>query len=209
MPRWKPFFISDLQPEDRCHLNGMTLKDGKPAYVTTFSQSDKKADWRDNDKNSGTLMDVAENKILLDGLAMPHSPRWYQQKIYFCNSGHGLICSYDPESKETEVIAELPGFTRGMDFFGPLLLVGLSKVRAGEVTRPAPIAEKYEETFSGIWFINLEDNSIVGQIKFTGNVDQIYDVAVIPNCSFPELIEPTHPRIRNHFSHPELVNKPE
>ena len=168
-----------------------------------------KADWRDNDKNSGTLMDVAENKILLDGLAMPHSPRWYQQKIYFCNSGHGLICSYDPESKETEVIAELPGFTRGMDFFGPLLLVGLSKVRAGEVTRPAPIAEKYEETFSGIWFINLEDNSIVGQIKFTGNVDQIYDVAVIPNCSFPELIEPTHPRIRNHFSHPELVNKPE
>jgi len=212
VPRWKPHFISDLVPEDRCHLNGMTLKDGKPAYVTTFSQEDKAGNWRSkNGKFDGTLMDVASNKILIDGLAMPHSPRWHNGYVYFCNSGHGLLCRYNPETKVTETIAEVPGFTRGMDFYGSLLFVGLSKIRQGDVTRPAPLGEKYDETFSGIWVFNLDDINDKGyvaevaHISFTGNVDQIYDIAILPNTHFPELIEPTHPRMRNHFCHPELV----
>jgi len=204
VPRWKPHFISELVPEDRCHLNGMTLKDGKPAYVTTFSQFDEAGMWRKGEQFNGTLMDVEQNKVLIDGLAMPHSPRWYKDKVYFCNSGHGLICSYDPETKITETLAEVPGFTRGMDFYGPIMFVGLSKVRQADVTHPAPLAEKHDETYSGIWLFNLDNNSEIGHIKFTGNVDQIYDIAVIPDCSYPELIEPSHPRMRNHFSHPEL-----
>jgi len=213
VPRWKPHFISELVPEDRCHLNGMTLKDGKPAYVTTFSTYDKPGMWRKGAKFNGTLMDVETNTILLDNLAMPHSPRWYQDKVYFCNSGHGLICSYQPESKTVETLAEVPGFTRGMDFYGPIMFAGLSKVREADVTSPAPLAEKYDETHSGIWLFNLDEKDEAGQmkeighIKFTGNVEQIYDVAVIPNASFPELIEPTHPRMRNHFTHPKMKNE--
>jgi len=204
VPRWKPYFISELLPEDRCHLNGMALRDGKPAYVTTFSQYDEVGMWRKGDKFNGTLMDVESNSILVDGLTMPHSPRWHQNKVYFCNSGYGLICTYDPLTKKHVTLAEAPGFTRGIDFYGSLMFVGLSKVRVGDVKTPPPLAEKYDETYSGIWLYNLENNSEIGHIKFTGNVDQIYDVAVIPNCSFPELIEPSHPRMRNHFSHPKL-----
>ncbi|HEY9657980.1 MAG TPA: DUF4915 domain-containing protein, partial [Allocoleopsis sp.] len=33
VPRWQPPFISHLAPEDRCHLNGVALVDGKPKYV--------------------------------------------------------------------------------------------------------------------------------------------------------------------------------
>lgn len=204
VPRWKPHFISELAPEDRCHLNGMALRDGKPGYVTTFSTYNELGQWRKSRDFNGTLMDVATNTILLDGLAMPHSPRWYRDKVYFCNSGHGQICCYDPATKTMEVIAEVPGFTRGMDFYGPFLLVGLSKVRASDVTRPAPLAKKYTETFSGVWLINLDDKSVVGHVSFTGNVDQVYDVAVLPQCCFPEIIEPTHPRMRNHFCFPPL-----
>lgn len=204
-PRWKPPFITELVPEDRCHLNGMTLKDGKPAYVTSFSKFDDKGMWRKGNKFDGTLMDVEASEIVVDGLAMPHSPRWHEGKVYYCNSGYGLLCTYDPETQKTETIAELPGFTRGMDFYGPICFLGLSKVRSSDVSKTAPLAEKYDETFSGLWLMNLEDNSEIGHLKFTGNVDQIYDVAVIPNCSFPEIIEPTHPRMRNHFCHPTLV----
>src|SRR3954462_8444956 len=32
--RWKPPFITELAPEDRCPLNSMALVDGKPKYVT-------------------------------------------------------------------------------------------------------------------------------------------------------------------------------
>jgi len=29
-PLWKPRFISKLAPEDRCHLNGLAMKDSAP-----------------------------------------------------------------------------------------------------------------------------------------------------------------------------------
>lgn len=206
VPRWKPWFISELAPEDRCHLNGMTLRDGVPAYVTTFSQYDSAGAWRHHreDKNTGTLIDVQQSQIVVHGLMMPHSPRYYRGKVYFCNSGEGQLCCYDPATASMQVLAELPGFTRGMDFYGPLLFLGLSKVRQSDVTRQAPLAEKHTETYSGIWVWNLDTNSEVGWLSFTGNVDQIYDVAVLPGCSYPELLEPEHPRLRNHFCFPEL-----
>jgi uncharacterized protein (TIGR03032 family) len=29
VPRWKPPFISEIVPEDRCHLNGLAMVDGR------------------------------------------------------------------------------------------------------------------------------------------------------------------------------------
>ncbi len=206
VPRWKPYFISELLPEDRCHLNGMALKDGEPAFVTTFSTKDEAGKWRDdNARFNGTLMDVKDNRILLDGLAMPHSPRYHQGKVYFCESGHGHIWCYDPQNETKTRVATVPGFTRGMDFYGSLMFVGLSQIRESDVTRPAPLAKAFDKTYSGIWIFNLEDNSQIGSIKFTGNVDQIYDVAVLTDCQYPEVIEPSHPRMRNHFCMPNLT----
>ena len=37
---WKPYFISKLAAEDRCHLNGLALRNGRPAFVTAVSRSD-------------------------------------------------------------------------------------------------------------------------------------------------------------------------
>ena len=42
VPRWRPQFISQVAPQDRCHLNGLALENGRPKYVTAF------ADPRDN-----------------------------------------------------------------------------------------------------------------------------------------------------------------
>ena len=39
IPKWTPPFISELAPEDRCHLNGLAMKDGKPRFVSMFSQT--------------------------------------------------------------------------------------------------------------------------------------------------------------------------
>jgi hypothetical protein len=32
-PPWRPGFISKLAPEDRCHLNGLSMQDGAPVHV--------------------------------------------------------------------------------------------------------------------------------------------------------------------------------
>jgi uncharacterized protein (TIGR03032 family) len=41
-PKWKPPFISELVPEDRCHLNGMAMVNNLPKYVTALSQDNTK-----------------------------------------------------------------------------------------------------------------------------------------------------------------------
>ena len=38
-PLWRPPFLSALVPEDRCHLNGLALRDGRPAFVTAEAAS--------------------------------------------------------------------------------------------------------------------------------------------------------------------------
>lgn len=204
VPQWKPPFISELLPEDRCHLNGMAMLDGQPRYVTTFNQSNQARAWRGENKHDGTLIDVQDNRILLSGLSLPHSPRCYQDKIYFCESGLGLVHCYDPNTETSELVAELPGFTRGVDFFGPLMFVGLSKARNSNVKTQLPLVEKVDETFCGIWVINLKDKEVVGFLRFDGDVSQIYDVGMLSNCSYPELLTPDDELTAHIFSFPSL-----
>ncbi len=44
-PLWQPPFISKLAGEDRCHLNGLAMRDGEVRYVTTVSQTDIYEGW--------------------------------------------------------------------------------------------------------------------------------------------------------------------
>ena len=57
-PLWKPRFISRLAAEDRCHLNGMAMRDGKPAFATAVGQSDVADGWREHRRSGGCLIDV-------------------------------------------------------------------------------------------------------------------------------------------------------
>lgn len=205
IPRWKPPFISELKPEDRCHLNGMALHKGMPAYVTTFNKSNEAKAWREKKQHDGTLIDVKHNRIVCDGLMMPHSPRCYNGYVYFCESGKGLIHRYDPKTDQCTQVTKLQGFTRGMDFYGPLMFVGLSKTRKSDVVTPAQITKEGEETISGVWVINLEDNSTIAYVRFDGDVDQIYDVGVLTSMRYPELVEPDNENVKSIFNFPQVL----
>ena len=82
VPRWRPTFISELAAEDRCHLNGLAMREGTPAFVTVMARSDAPAGWRTLPKNSGAVMDVASGETVTTGLEMPHSPRWHDEKLF-------------------------------------------------------------------------------------------------------------------------------
>jgi len=47
-PLWQPPFISVLQPEDRCHLNGLAMQAGVPKYVTALGTTDSRQGWREH-----------------------------------------------------------------------------------------------------------------------------------------------------------------
>ena len=84
--------------------------------------------------------------MITRGLSMPHSPRWYAGRLWVCESGAGTLGFIDPSTGRYEPIAEVPGFTRGLDFAGNLAFVGLSQVRESAVFSGIPITERLRRT---------------------------------------------------------------
>jgi uncharacterized protein (TIGR03032 family) len=189
VPRWRPPFISALAPEDRCHLNGLGLRDGQVRYVTALAQSDQPAGWRAFKKDGGILLDVTTNEVLVRGLSMPHSPRWYAGRLWVLESGTGGFGFVDPRSGRFVSIAELPGFTRGLDFCGPLAFIGLSQVRESAVFSGIAIAERaLQERACGVWVLSIQTGQTVAFLRFEEAVQEIFAVQVLPGRRFPELI---------------------
>jgi uncharacterized protein (TIGR03032 family) len=71
VPRWRPPFITALAWEDRCHLNGLAIVNGRPAYVTALGTSDVRDGCQANKAQGGCLMDVASGEFVTRGLSMP------------------------------------------------------------------------------------------------------------------------------------------
>jgi uncharacterized protein (TIGR03032 family) len=53
------------------------------------SQADVADGWRDKRIGGGCVMDIQTNEVVAAGLIMPHSPRWYRDKLWLLNSGTG------------------------------------------------------------------------------------------------------------------------
>ncbi|MGF1523939.1 MAG: TIGR03032 family protein [Leptolyngbyaceae cyanobacterium] len=187
VPRWRPPFVSAYAPEDRCHLNGLELIDGAPKYVTALGITDTPGGWRENKARGGILMDITNNEILVQGLSMPHSPRWYRDRLWVLESGDGSLAAVDRGTGKVESVIQLPGFTRGIDFYGPLAFIGLSQVRESAVFSGIPLTERLTERICGVWVVNIEQGEIIAFLKFEDAVQEIFAVQVLPGIRFPEL----------------------
>lgn len=188
VPRWRPPFITALTPDDRCHLNGMAIVNGRPKYCTALGATDSVAGWRENKPSGGILLDVESGEIVLRGLSMPHSPRVYRDRLWVLNSGHGGLDTVDLKTGKTESVVRLPGFTRGLDFCGDFAFVGLSQVRETAVFSGIPITEQKIERQSGVWIVDLRSGRIVGFLRFSEQVQEIFAVQVLPGIRFPEIV---------------------
>jgi len=202
-PRWRPSFVSAWAPEDRCHLNGLAMVNGRPKYVTALGETDTFAGWRANKAKGGVLIDVETNKILLRGLSMPHSPRWYRNKLWLLESGKGSLAQVDLERRSWRTIAQLPGFTRGIDFFGPLAFIGLSQVRESAVFSGIPLVDRVSERTCGVWVVNIETGQTVGFLRFEAGVQEIFAVQILRNTRFPELLEWGDEHLGNSYVLPD------
>ena len=188
-PLWHPAFISKLAAEDRCHLNGLAMKDGQPAYVTAVSQSDVADGWRDHRADGGIVIDVKRNEIVCAGLSMPHSPRWYNGRLWLLNSGTGDFGYVDLDTGRFEPLCFCPGYMRGLSFHGDFALVGLSKPRHNKtfsgLALDANLKSRNAEARCGVQVIDLRTGDVVHWLRMEGMVDELYDVITLPNVRRP------------------------
>ncbi|HEX7929023.1 MAG TPA: TIGR03032 family protein [bacterium] len=192
VPVWRPPFISRLAAEDRCHLNGLAMDKGKPAYVTAVSESDVVDGWRDHRRGGGVVVSVQENEIVLRDLSMPHSPRVYRDKLWLHNSGTGYFGYADLKAGKFEPVAFCPGYLRGMSFIGDYAVVGLSKPRKDKTFTGLALDDnlaKYKaEARCGIYVIDLKSGDVVHWIRLEGVVQELYDVVMVPGARRPMAI---------------------
>jgi uncharacterized protein (TIGR03032 family) len=188
-PRWRPPFVSELEPSDRCHLNGLGMVAGKPKYVTALGETDTMHGWRENKAKGGVVIDVDSGEVLARGLSMPHSPRWYAGRLWVCESGAGTFGFIDLNTGKYQPVAETPGFTRGLDFAGPFAFVGLSQVRESAVFSGISITERLgeDERTCGVCVIDLRSGQVVGLLRFETAVQEVFAVTLLGR-RFPDLI---------------------
>lgn len=190
-PHWRPPFISALAAEDRCHLNGMATDGVRPRYVTALAETDVAGGWRKDKANTGCLLEVPSGQVVARGLAMPHSPRLYDGRLWVLDSGRGQLALVEPAAGRVQTVALVPGYTRGLAFHGPYAFVGLSRIRETNVFGGLPIAEHRDELVCGIGAIDLRSGQTVATFMLRSCVEEIFDVQVVPlRClalSGPEL----------------------
>lgn len=184
-PRWCPPFISALVPEDRCHLNGVAVADGKPRYVTALAETDRAQGWRPMKIGGGCVIDVLKNQTICRGLTMPHSPRLVGGRLLLLHSGVGQLVALDPGTGRLETIAELPGYTRGLAVHGKLAFVGLSKVRTSSAQDNVPIAARSEQLKCGCAVVDLQTGQAVASFDFVSGIDELFDIQVLPGIASP------------------------
>jgi uncharacterized protein (TIGR03032 family) len=186
-PRWQPRFITKYLPEDRCHLNGLAVHEGRVRWVTALGETDEPAGWRTNKRNGGVLFDVLSNEVITHGLSMPHSPRWHEGRLWILESGIGGIGTVDLATGRYEEVARLPGFTRGLAFHGPLAFIGLSQVRETAMFGGIPLVESMPERNCGVWALDTCTGQNVAFIRFLNALQEIFAVEVLP-FRYPDLI---------------------
>jgi uncharacterized protein (TIGR03032 family) len=206
-PVWRPKFISHLSPDDRCHLNGIGLENGRPRWVTALGQTDTSGGWRENKKSGGILIDMESNEIVVRGLSMPHSPRWHAGRLWLLESGKGSLGHVDLATGRYEPIVHLDGFTRGLEMVGSLAFVGLSQVRETAIFSGIQITERLQETerTCGVWVIDIQRGHVVAFLKFEEAVQEVFAVALLPGMRFPDLINDNAELVGSSFVLPDAA----
>lgn len=189
IPLWQPKFISKLAAEDRCHLNGLAMDNGKPKYVTAVSQTDVNDGWRDHRESGGVVIDVESNEIVASGLSMPHSPRLYQNKLWLLDSGSGFFGTIDLKKGKFEPVTFCPGYARGLNFIGDYAVIGLSLCRENRTFSGLSLDENLKQRKSkarcGLQVIDLKSGDAVHTLRIEGVVKELYDVAILPGVQRP------------------------
>ncbi|WP_017714659.1 TIGR03032 family protein [Prochlorothrix hollandica] len=188
-PVWHPPFINKLAAEDRCHLNGLAMVDGQPIYMTACSATNNPAGWRAHRHQGGILLHLPSREIIATGLSMPHSPRWYQGKLWLLNSGTGELGYLDQE--QFIPLTFCPGFVRGLAFWKDYAFVGLSKLRSSNFTGLAledRLTQEGTVAQCGLMVIDLRTGDIIHRLMLEGVVEELFDVVVLPAVLRPRAL---------------------
>lgn len=191
-PVWWPGFLPGPYPNDRCHLNGLAVRDGRARYVTAVGRSAEVDGWRAHRRDGGIVIDVPSDEIVATGMSMPHSPRWYRGRLWVANAGTGELGTIDLDRGTFEPFAFAPGFVRGLCFAGDYAVLGTSRPRHGDLYSGLELDERLraagEDACLGLFVIDLRTGEIAEWLTIDGPVRELFEVIALPGVRRPQAI---------------------
>lgn len=198
-PLWRPPFIDRIAAEDRCHLNGLAMRDGRPAFVTCVAGTNHLDGWREHRVDGGLVLDVASGEVVARGLSMPHSPRLYRERLWLLQSGTGEFGQVDLATGRFEPVCALQGFARGLAFVGEHAVIAVSRPREQSEFDGLPLKERLAERgiapVCHLAVVNISSGDIEHRLLINGPVTELYDVVALPGFSSPVAIHPDEARL--------------
>ena len=189
VPRWRPPFVTALTPEDRCHLNGLGVVDGRPRYVTALGATDSAAGWRADKARGGVLIDVPSGEMIATAAVDAAFAPLVRRETLAAGVGHGHIRRRGPglgPVRTDRRATRLHPWTRLPRRFA---FIGLSQVRETAVFSGIPITESLRPSGPAA---SGSSTSIPGRtvafLRFEDAVQEIFAVQVVPGRRYPDLI---------------------
>lgn len=206
-PIWKPHFITEYEHDDYCHLNGMAMINGEPIFVSALGETNAPKAWKENITTGGILLHIPSNQIISKNLAMPHSPRVYDGKLYMLLSATGELVTVNPDNGSYEVVTRLKSFVRGMCKYGDFLFIGRSKLRESSTTFQKLINTEVgrNSNYAGVSVVHLPSGNVVAELNYLNSVEEIYDIQIIPNSRRPGILNTMTPEHTLGLSIPDKV----
>lgn len=136
---------------DLNHVNDFAIC-GERLIVSMFALE---GEWRQNleaDRWTGAIVEYdlvsgRREKVLYSGLHMPHTILLSEDSILFCESDEFRVRC------EGSVLCQFNGYTRGLERYGPYLIVGQSRVKSFEKRRQSSMHVSLD---AGIHIVDLE-----------------------------------------------------
>ena len=133
---------------------------------------------------------------------MPHSPRWYEDRLWLLESGDGSIAratsrrgrgrrSAGCRASRADSIS--PGRSPSSD---------CRKCEIGDLQRPAA-HRTIAGTHCGVYVVDLRNGQTVAFLQFQAGVQEIFAVQVLHGIRYPDVLPEDEDKIANSFVLPD------
>lgn len=166
--------------EDRNYLQLNSIAAGRDLSSSFFTASAERPGARQpGDRNfpvdgRGVLLSGRTREPVAGGLTRPHSARLHQGAVWVDNSGYGELRRWT--GRGWDVIARLPGWTRGLCFSNDVAFVGTSRV----LPRFAAYAPGLRESacVCGVHAVSVLSGAILASLTWPAG-DQIFAIEAV------------------------------
>lgn len=148
------------------HIQLNSIAAGTDLMSSYFSASaDRLSARRPGHKNlpvdkRGVIFSGATREPIARGLTRPHSARLYNEQVWVDNSGYGELGMID--NGGFAPVSRLPGWTRGLCFYGHIAFVGTSRV-IPRFRQYAP-GLKVDASLCGVHAVDARSGEVLGSL---------------------------------------------